>query len=164
MGRICGAGAMAPMLVAWLMAAAGGARADEPVLVIDGAVRQAQHVTAAALRSLPPVREEIAFETDHGAQKATYTGVLLWDLVQRAGIDDTGKWSELRHVLQVTGKDGYRIMLSVGEIDPNFGHAPMLVAYARNGVPLAGDALRLVVPGDRHGARSVRDLVHIEIR
>lgn len=138
---------------------------DSPALVIDGLVKQAQHLTVAELRRMQAVQREVTFQTDRGAQKATYTGVLLWDVMQRAGIDDPAKkWPDLRHVMAVTGQDGYLVMFSVGEIDPNFGNAPIMIAYERNGQAFTGGGFRLVVPGDTHGARDIRDLVHIEIR
>jgi DMSO/TMAO reductase YedYZ molybdopterin-dependent catalytic subunit len=140
------------------------AEGSAPLVVIDGLVKHSLHVSAEDLRGMPTVRREVSFLTDHGEQKATYVGVLLWDVVQRSGIDDTAKWGELRHVMAVTGKDGYLVMLSFGEIDPNFGNAPIMIAYERNGQPLEAGGLRLVVPGDRHGARDVRDLVRVEVR
>lgn len=149
---------------ALLTAGTMGARAagEPPAVAIDGLVKQAQHITADELRRLPATRREVTFQTDHGDQKATYVGVLLWTLVERAGVDDPAKWGELHHVMAVTAKDGYLVMLSLGEIDPNFGNAPIMVAYERDGKPL--DMLRLVVPGDRHGARDVRDVLRIEIK
>ena len=143
---------------------AGGASAEDAALVIDGRVRQVQHLSVDMLRALPSERREVAFRTDRGESKATYLGVRLWALIERAGIDDDApRWGDLRHVLAVTGKDGYLVMLSLGEIDPYLGNAPILVAYERDGQPIAG-GLRLVVSGDAHGARSVRDMVHIEVR
>ncbi len=65
-------------------------------------------------------------------------------------------------MLAVTAEDNYLLMVSLGEIDPNFGNAPAMLAYARDGQPLP--ALRLVFPGDKHGARDVRDVVRIEVR
>ncbi|HXQ52452.1 MAG TPA: molybdopterin-dependent oxidoreductase [Stellaceae bacterium] len=143
------------------------ARADEsaaPALLIDGLVKRSLHLTVAELRSLPAVRREISFRTDHGDRKASYVGALLWDVIQHAGVDDPAKWGELRHVMAVTGKDAYLVMFSLGEIDPNFGNAPVIIAYEQDGHPIGDGALRLVVPGDIHGARDVRDLIHIELR
>lgn len=138
------------------------ARADSKPITLDGLVQQPQQITADALRQLPPVERRVTFGTDHGPQAATYTGVLLWGLIDRAKVNDTAKWGELRHVLAVTAADGYLVMVSIGEIDPNFGDSPVMLAYAQDGKPLP--ALRLVFPGDKHGARDVRDVVRIEVR
>jgi DMSO/TMAO reductase YedYZ molybdopterin-dependent catalytic subunit len=154
-----------PTIALALCLAMGSARAaeDSPPVVIDGLVKHSLQVGAADLRAMPSVTREVSFQTDHGPQKATYRGVLLWTLIAQAEVNDGAKFGELRHVMAITGKDGYLVMFSLGEIDPNFGQAPIMVAYERDAQPIAG-GLRLVVPGDVHGARDIRDLVHIEIR
>jgi len=152
------------LALALLAAAAGGVRAaDEAAsVVLDGKVKTALHLNAADLRKMPAVEREVSFLTDHGPEKAKYKGVLLWALVARAGIDDAAKWPELRHVVAVTGTDGYVVLFSLGEIAPDFGNAPVMLAYDRDGKPL--DRMRVLAPGDRHGARDVRDVVRLEIR
>jgi DMSO/TMAO reductase YedYZ molybdopterin-dependent catalytic subunit len=136
--------------------------ADSKPITIDGHVKEAQQVTADELRRLPPVERRVTFDTDRGPQSAIYTGVLLWTLIDLAKVDDAAKWGELRHILAVTADDGYLLMVSIGEIDPNFGNAPVMLAYARDGHPLP--ALRLVFPSDKHGAGDVREVLHIEVR
>ena len=153
---------VALVLCAALLPGAARAAGDSAPIVIDGVVKHALHLTAKDLRAMPPVKRTVTFQTDKGPSTATYVGVALWRLIARAQVNDGAKWGELRHVLAVTGSDGYVVMISLGEIDPNFGNAPMMIAYERDGKPL--DALRLVAPGDKHGARDVRDLVRLEVR
>jgi hypothetical protein len=50
---------------------------------------------------------------------------------------------------------------STGEISPDFGNKAALVAYERDGKPL--DNFRVVMPGDKHGARDVHDVVTIAV-
>jgi hypothetical protein len=50
---------------------------------------------------------------------------------------------------------------STGEIAPDLGGKPALVAYERDGKPL--DDFRIVMPGDKHGARNVRDVAAITV-
>jgi Oxidoreductase molybdopterin binding domain len=155
-------------LLAFLLlfaATAGGARAagDAATAMLDGKVKTALHLSADDLRKMPPVQREVSFLTDHGPQKATFTGVLVWTLVARAGLDDPEKkWPALHHIVAVTGKDGYVVLFSLGEMEPEFGNAPIMLAYARDGAPL--ESLRVLAPGDTHGARDVRDVVRIEVR
>ena len=57
----------------------------------------------------------------------------------------------------VTGADGYQVALGWGELDPEFGAAPILLAYLSDGQPM-GDKqgmARLVVPG-RQARRPLR--------
>jgi hypothetical protein len=87
---------------------------------------------------------------------------LLCSLIAGAGgIDDGSKGAELRHAIRITAKDGYVVVTSTGEIAPDFGGKAVLVAYERNGKPL--DGFRIVMPGDNHGGRNVRDVTTIRV-
>ena len=79
-------------------------------------------------------------------------------------VDAAGKNARLRHTLLITGRDGYAAALALGEIDPHYEGKQVILAYAGGEPPASFDALRLVVPGDTHGGRSVRDVAGIEIR
>jgi DMSO/TMAO reductase YedYZ molybdopterin-dependent catalytic subunit len=170
---------LAAVSVSLFLAMAGPSRAADPVaspgsavaveasgVSVDGLVRHALRLSADDLRKLPPTRLDVSFVTGHGEEKASYTGVLLWTLLDRAGgLGDTGKRDDLRHTMIITGRDGYVIAMSLGEIDPDFGDKSVILAYARDEQPMgARDGLRLIVPGDKHGGRNVRDVVRIEIK
>lgn len=132
---------------------------------LGGKVAQPLALDEALLRSLPVQTLDITFETGKGPVFGHYTGVLLWALLQKAEpVDDPGKNSGLKHTLLVTGRDGYSVALAFGEIDPDYEAKRVIVAYAGGDPPASFAALRLVVPGDKHGGRSVRDVVSIEIR
>lgn len=136
-------------------------------VAIGGAVLHPEDWTAATLKTLPPTTLTVSFATGHGEERARWTGVLLWTLLDRAAIvaDPHVLHASLRRTLLATGSDGYEVAFSVGELDPDLGGAPVLVAYARDGVDLGpSDGLRLVVPGDKLGARAVRGLVRITVQ
>jgi molybdopterin-binding protein len=63
----------------------------------------------------------------------------------------------------ITGRDGYRAVLAVGEIAPEFEGKRVLLAERMDGRPLGADHLRVVVPLDKRGGRSVRDVARIEV-
>jgi hypothetical protein len=117
------------------------------------------------LQSLPAVTIDVTFETAQGSKSGRYTGVLLWTLLEKAHpIDEPGKNASLKHTLLVTGRDGYAVALALGEIDPHYEGKQIIIAYA-GGEPSASiSSLRLLVPGDVHGGRSVRDVATIELR
>jgi hypothetical protein len=118
-----------------------------------------------SIRRLPAERVEVSFQTGRGIEKSHYTGVLLWTLIGEAGgIDDAAKQAELRHTISITGRDGYVVIISTGEIAPDFGGKPAMVAYERDGEELGDQALRIVMPGDKHGGRYVRDVAEIEVK
>lgn len=144
------------------LSAAGGARAEEAALAVSGMVATPLSLSVAALHALPAHTVDADFTTMHGEDHHTWTGVLLWDLVQKAGLrDEPGRRTTMRHVFLARGKDGYEAAIAIGEIDPAIGNREVLVAYRQDAdLP----TLRLIVPGDRHGARDVHDLVAIEVR
>lgn len=66
----------------------------------------------------------------------------------------------LSTIVVATGRDGYRAVFTVGELDHMLGNAPVIVADRCDGATSA-DAdgpVRLVAAGDKRGARSVRQL------
>ena len=142
-----------------------GAATSRPGLVLEGKVNHPQQFGVDALRKLPAERVEVAFQTGRGIERSTYTGVLLWTLLDKVGgIDDAAKGAELRHTISITGRDGYLVVISTGEIAPDFGGKPAMVAYERDGEELGDQGLRVVMPGDKHGGRYVRDVIEIEVK
>lgn len=132
-----------------------------------GAVGTPGPVSVADLQTLPSQTVEVDFESGKGPQHHAYTGVLLWDVLNQAGIltDEEIKNDSLRFYALVTANDGYQVVISLGEIDPQFGNHPYLLAWDEDGAPLEGESgpLRLVLPGDVHGGRYVSGIVSIEI-
>lgn len=144
-------------------AAAGAQNSAPPGLAIGGRVEHPRTLALADLQALPPVTVEVEHAHERNAQKHAFTGALLWPLITAAGpMDEPGKRTFLQHTVLARGQDGYAVALAVGELDPNFEGKQVLVAYAEDGKPLP--SLRLVVPADARGGRSVRDLVAIELR
>jgi hypothetical protein len=136
--------------------------ADPSDVRIDGAVLHAQSFSLADLKAMPPTQVNTSVETKHGEEHKLWTGVLLIDLLQKAGLkNEDGKNAWLRHTLLVHGKDGYQAALAIGEIDPMAESKRVILAY-RQDQDLKG--LRLVIPGDLHGPRQVHDVVEIEVK
>jgi DMSO/TMAO reductase YedYZ molybdopterin-dependent catalytic subunit len=145
--------------------ASGESITQSSALVLDGKVKHPQRLSVDALRKLPAERVEVSFQTGRGIEKSSYTGVLLWTLLGEAGgIDDSAKAAELRHTISITGRDGYIVVISTGEIAPDFGGKAAMIAYERDGEELGDKGLRVVMPGDKHGGRYVRDVVEIEVK
>lgn len=157
-------------LAGLLLLAALPALAQEPAgkpaprLAISGRVEHPRTLTLAELQAMPAATVQVDNTTSTGVQQVKYTGPLLWTLVQAAQpVDDlSGGNTALQHTMLARGQDGYAVALSIGEIDPRMEGKQVLVAVARDGQPVP--YLRLVVPGDVHAARSVRNLASIEVR
>jgi hypothetical protein len=99
-------------------------------------------------------------EEEFLARGTSYTGALLRSVLDSMGGDPRAR---LRHSVAVTGGDGYVAVLALAEIDPEFEGKQVLLAYRRNNQPFPNNELRLVVPGDHRGGRSVHDVVRIEL-
>ena len=100
---------------------------------------------------------------------ATFTGVYLRDILDAAQLNFNPdvKNDVLSLYIVATGSDGYQAIVAYGDIAPDFGNLPIMVAYAENGQPISTadqGPIRLVVPGDQHGGRYVGGLVSLEVR
>lgn len=72
----------------------------------------------------------------------------------------------LAQYIVASGTDGYQTVLALGEVDPSFHPGEVVVADTMDGQPLDAHSgpLKLVVTEDKHPARSVRNLVEIELK
>jgi DMSO/TMAO reductase YedYZ molybdopterin-dependent catalytic subunit len=135
---------------------------------LTGLVETPGSITVADLQALPSQTVDVTFQTGSGEQHHTYTGVLLWDVLNKATLklDANRKNDQLRKYVVLTAKDGYEVVISLGQIDPNFGNSPYLLAWDEDGQQLSGDdgPVRLVTPGDVKGGRYVYGVIKIEVR
>lgn len=148
------------------LAVAGAVCAQDTGIEIVGGVLKAGVISRDDLAKLPAVEQDVRYQTSKGEAHGRYSGPLLWSILEARGIGDMpGHNAQLKHSFVVEGRDGYRIVFSVGEIDPDFGNAPIQLALEEDGKPLPeAEGYKLVVPGDKRGARYVRDVVRIELR
>jgi hypothetical protein len=134
------------------------------VLAVQGDIATPLSLTADDLAKMP--RETASVPAPDGG-KIVYEGVTLLAVLQKAGAP-FGK--QLRGKVLTTyvlakAQDGYQVVFTLGELDPDFGNETILLADKRDGKPL-GDKqgpFRLVCPNDHEGARSVRMLQTLEI-
>ncbi len=99
--------------------------------------------------------------------KVSFSGVYLRDILDAAEINlnADAQNDKLDMFIVATGSDGYQAVIGLGEIDPDFGNQPVLVAYAQDGNPITDQGpIRIVVPGDKHSGRYVGGLVSLEVR
>lgn len=116
------------------------------------------------LSALPQVEQTVSFMTSKGMSTARYKGPLLWEVVKASKLlDGIERHAELAKTLLVTAIDGFEIAFSIGELAPEFGNTTVLVALETDGQTLP-DGLRIVVQGDKRGARAIHHIVKIELR
>ena len=123
--------------------------------------------------SYPAHTQQVKYVEDATWISASFTGVLLFDVLNSAQviIDPNVTDDKLRLFITALGSDGYQSLISWGEIDPDFGNQPILIAYSQSDKPIDDKfgngqigILRLVVPGDKRGGRYVKGLVALDIR
>jgi DMSO/TMAO reductase YedYZ molybdopterin-dependent catalytic subunit len=136
------------------------------VLEIKGDVAKPLSLSVQDLRAMP--RRTLKVTNAHEGNEDTYEGVLLSDLLKQAGVP-SGK--DLRGAALATyvvaeASDGYRVIFSIGEIDPDVHDSEIIVADSINGAVAMGanlGPLRLVVPHDKRPARWVRMLQSLTV-
>ncbi len=158
---------------ALLVAGAAVAAPPSTEFGVTGGVSHPTVYDLAALRVRPPITQTVGFLSGTAPQTHTYTGASLWGVLDGAGIvlnpDPSVKNDVLNKYVLATATDGYQVVFSLGELNPNFGNRPDLLAYAEtiNGVTggIGADGFaRVTAPGDVKGGRYLSNLVDLDVR
>jgi hypothetical protein len=117
-------------------------------------------------KPLPHIR--VRLHNSHTNANETYSGVRLADLFSKMGapLGNELRGEALANYIVASGADGYKVVLALGEVDPAFHPGEVIVADAMDGKPLDAHSgpFKLVVTEDRRPARSVRNLVSLELK
>ena len=105
----------------WICGSAGGQASttspEPPILTISGEVSRPSKLTASDFAKLP--RQTITAK-DHNGQPATFEGVALSEILQRAGVEfgEQLRGKNLALFAVVDAADGYRVVFALPELDP----------------------------------------------
>ena len=112
-------------------------------------------LTIADLKKM--ARKTLSVANPHDKKTETYEGVLLEELLNKAGV---AQGEKLRGALMATyviaeAEDGYRVVFSLAELDSGILESEVIVADTLDGAPLPTKQgpFRLVAPHDKHPAR-----------
>ena len=150
---------IATVVIAALWVVRAGAQAPL-TLEVSGAARQ---ISATELQKLP---RDSARMTFHGQPPITYHGVSLAGVLRVAGVrSDSLRGPALSTRLVVESSDGYRVVLTLADLDQSLGGRHILLADRLNGKPLPADEApwRLIIVGDQRPSRSARQVVRIRV-
>lgn len=165
---VLGLGAPAAAVVAGpAPAPAGQSTTFAPAFAVAGLVGAPRGFTRDDLGGLPQVTLPVVFGSGSGVESGLFTGPRLLDVLAAGGPTfPPERNARLRTYVLATGADGYQAVLAWGELDPDFGAQPVLVAWQRDGQPLGeGQGVaRLVVPADKRGGRHVATVTRLELR
>jgi DMSO/TMAO reductase YedYZ molybdopterin-dependent catalytic subunit len=132
-------------------------------LTIGGDVATPLTLTKDDLAKMPRTTVTL---NDEGTN-TVYEGVLLYEVLKKAGapLDKQLNGKALASYLLAEARDGYQVVYTLAEVDPGFTDNKIIVADTINGKPLFQyqGPLRLVVPNEKRGARSLRMLDKITL-
>lgn len=119
--------------------------------------------TAPKLAQLP--HESIQTLNEHTQAQVTYSGVPLMALLVELGVPQKLKGRDFRLYVVAEGRDGYKVVYSLGEVSPDVHVGSVLLVDSVNGKPLADNGpLELVCSGERRAARWVRGVTSINVK
>lgn len=145
------------------------------VLLLGAALAQCQQLTIQAeggkqtvlarsdIESLPHVKV-----ATHGSENtATFEGVAVRTVLEKGGVEfgHSMRGKRLASCLLVEAADGYRAVISLPEIDPDFNHKQIVLAFFEDGKPLDAKAgpCRIVIPDEKRMAGWVRQVTTLKI-
>lgn len=156
----CTIGALVFVLV-WGLSLARGQQSAQ--LEIGGDVPNALRLTAEDLLAMP----RTTVTTAEGGRSTRYEGVWVHEILRRAGVPqgEAMRGKALSSYVLCTAQDGYQVLYSLAELDPEFQDPSVLLADRADGKPLppAWGNFRIVAPKDKRGARSIRMLQRIDV-
>lgn len=139
--------------------------ATKAELRISGTVSTPLVLTVVDLKKMP--RKTFSVVNPHDKKKETYEGVLLEELLRRAGVPqgEQLRGPALATYVVAEAEDGYRVVFSLAELDSGILESDVLVADTMDGAPLGGKQgpFRLVAPHEKRPARWVRMLKSITV-
>jgi DMSO/TMAO reductase YedYZ molybdopterin-dependent catalytic subunit len=134
-------------------------------LRISGDVATPLVLTISDLKKMP--RKTLSVMNPHEKKNETYEGVLLEEILSRAGVPhgEQLRGPAMASYVIAEAEDGYHVVFSLAELDSGILESEVLVADTMDGAPLAGKLgpLRLVAPHEKRPARWVRMLKSITV-
>jgi hypothetical protein len=121
-----------------------------------------QEWTAQKLSSLPHENLQIM---DARNQAKTFSGVPLMALLVELGVPQKLKGKDLKLYALVEGRDGSKVVYSLGEISPDVHEGTVLLVDSVDGKPLEDTGpIQLISSGERRDSRWVRGVVSIRVQ
>jgi len=119
-------------------------------------------LTQADIESLPRIKITI-----HGPNSDTFEGVALKALLEKSGVElgHSLRGKRLASCLLVGAADGYRVVIALPELDPDFTDKRIVLAFSQNGKPLDAKEgpYRIVIPDEKRMARWVKQVTTLKI-
>ncbi len=121
-------------------------------------------LSLAELLNLPQTTVHV--HNAHANQDEVYTGPLLADVLNRAGLTSTKETEPLilHSTIVATGTDHYFVLYSAAEVEPAFSKSQVIVAVMKSGLPDdAGGLVQLINTDGAKPARWVHGLANLNV-
>jgi hypothetical protein len=130
-------------------------------ILITGEVADDRVISTAELDARAGAPEQVRYVTRSVCETHLVQGVPLHTVLAEIcpRLDQRHKMGHLNVVILALSDDGYQVVLSLAEIDPEFGACAALLATRYNGVMLTRPTL--VMPHDGRASRYVRRLCRL---
>jgi DMSO/TMAO reductase YedYZ molybdopterin-dependent catalytic subunit len=133
-------------------------------LVVEGEVQKPLKLLESDLRNM---KQSEVTAKDHGGQQRLYKGVALFDILNEAGVTlgSQLRGKNLVKYVIIEAADGYEVIFSLPEMDPEFTAQTILLAFEVDGkaLPKGEGPFRMVVPNDKKHARWIRGITTIRV-
>ncbi|UII26339.1 molybdopterin-dependent oxidoreductase [Fulvivirga maritima] len=117
------------------------------------------------LESLPQVDKQL---TGHDKKAHAYHGVLLKDVLELIDVnfEKSNIKGNLTKYILVDALDGYKVIYSVTEVDPQFKDEAVFIAYQADNksLPEHVGPFQMIVPGEKKHARWIREIKSINVK
>ncbi len=114
------------------------------------------------IEGLPHIKVSIGSGT-----RAAFEGVALEAVLEKAGVGfgESMRGKRLASCLLVEASDGYRVVIALPELDPEFTDKQFVLAFLKDGKPLdeKEGPYRIVIPEEKRMARWVRQVTGLRI-
>lgn len=153
---------MRALIVGSLLLAAAPATAQTVDLIGEKGVTKT--LSAAELAALP---QGVVTSTERDGATVVFRGPTLRSLVTLVGAPTGHEFRGPNMLIAIMAEaaDGYRAAYMLAEVDEGFGNKNALLAISQDGNPLpAKDGpYRMVLPGEEHRARWIRNVVRLRL-
>nr|WP_294791667.1 molybdopterin-dependent oxidoreductase [uncultured Mucilaginibacter sp.] len=104
---------------------------------------------------------------DKAGKDHSYSGVLLADILQKAGVTSGAALRGLNLTKYVLAEaiDGYKVVFALVELDKEFTDKQIILAdkVDGNALPATEGPFRIIVPDDKKAARSIRQVTALTV-
>ena len=142
-----------------------------PVLLKAQGVKVTGEVTTPfdlKLTDMQQFKQTNVVHKDKDGHDHTYTGVVLAELLQKAGatMGKDLKGKNLTKFITVEASDGYQVVFALAELDKDFTDRTIILANLMDGKPLPnGDGpFRIIVQDEKKPARCIKQVTAIKVQ